>query len=221
MGNPVARRKRLHESSTDQKKKTSIKDTIEGNMKNPEHKVTTNLQAIKEENSVARRERLHKSSTIQRKMISTKDIIEGNMKNPEHKVTTNLQDNRGPVHPFKKKIEGNIKNMKEKEIYNTPEIHVRRAKLRSIEVFNEYIKNQKINDPVNITEEDKEVLNKNVTDDKQKVNLTPNDGRQEKENEIKLENVENTKIKLETVQIKAKAKKKKKKKKKVLCVYHC
>merc|ERR1712030_195039 len=35
-----------------------------------------------------------------------------------------------------------------------------------MEVFNEYRKNLKINDPVNTTEEDKEVLNENVTDDK-------------------------------------------------------
>merc|ERR1712030_316115 len=110
------------------------------------------------------------------------------------KMTQNLQDNRRTVHHFKKKIEDYNKNKNKKESYNTPEIHIKRANLRSTEIINEHRKsytNPKFDDPINTAEEDKEVHNANVNNDKQKkveLNLPSYNERKERETEIKLEN---------------------------------
>merc|ERR1712030_93755 len=171
----------------DQRKIKPIKNTIEGNMKNPEHKVTTNLQNIKEGNPVARRKRLHESQKVQENEISTEDTIEDNKKNPEHKVTRNLQSNRRTVHHFKERIEDNTKNNIKKERYITPEI--KKARLRCREMVDEHREkytNLKSDDHMN--QEDKEVQNDNVI---------------------------NEKTGLETVPIKAEAKKKKLKEKRL------
>merc|ERR1712030_19660 len=104
-------------------------------------------------------------------------------------VTRNLQDNRRTVHHFKERIEDNIKNNIKKERYITPEMQIKKAKLRYPEMVDEHSEkytNLKSDDHMN--QEDKEVQNDNVI---------------------------NEKTGLETVPIKAEAKKKKLKEKRL------
>ena len=167
--NPVARRERLHESSTDQRKINPIKNTIEGIMKKPEHKVTTNLQNIKEGNPVARQKSLHETHKVQENEISTKDTIEENKKNPEYKVTRNPLNNRRTVHQFKKRFESDNKNNVKKERY-TPEI--KRARLRLREMMVEH-KETNLEPDDHMNQEDKEVQNDVVINEKLGLETVP------------------------------------------------
>ena len=151
-------------------------ELLSGYMKNPEHIVTTKLQDNKEKNPVARRERLHESSTDLRKINPIK--MEGIMKKPEHKVTTNLQKikegnpvARQKLHETHKIQENKIsdKDTNVKQERYIPEIKIARLRCRERRVEDLYKEKNPVgegDDPINITEEDREVHNANVNNDK-------------------------------------------------------